>query len=210
MDAPAATSPGLDAQPKRHVPAAYLVMVSVSMVIGAGIFKSPASVADATGSFEWLMIAWALGGAITFVGALCYSELATAFPNAGGDYGFIKAAFGRNLAFLFSWTRFAAINTGQIALLGYVFGDYVNPVLPLGPQGPLIWSVIAILGMTLWNLKGLFANAAADYGLTGLEVAGVAIVIAAGLVMVASGRRPRRSTRPSRRRRRTSSRPWSS
>jgi len=176
-----------EAQPKRHVPVAYLVMVSVAMVVGAGIFKSPAWVAAGTGSLEWLLAAWAFGGLITFIGALCYSELATAYPSAGGDYHFISLAFGKVAGFLFSWTRFTVINTGQIAVLGYTLGDYLNPVFSLGENGSLIWAVAAIVAMTLWNLKGLFVNAATDYGLTGLEVAGVAVIVVAGLFIAASG-----------------------
>ena len=58
------------------------------------------------------------------VGALCYAELACAFPSAGGDYHFLTLAYGKRLAFLFSWARITVIATGSIALLAFVFGDY--------------------------------------------------------------------------------------
>lgn len=185
-----ATDPGFAVQPARHVTVAYLVMVAVAMVVGAGIFKSPALVADGTGSFWWLMAAWAAGGLISMAGALCYAELATAFPNAGGDYHFLKTAYGDDLAFLFAWSRFAVINTGSIALLGFVLGDYANAVASLGPNGSAIYAFVAVSVLTLFNLKSMYANAGADFALTGLEVAGVLIMVAGGLVLVITGTPP--------------------
>jgi amino acid transporter len=160
-------------------------MVAVAMVVGAGIFKSPSVVAASTGSFEGLMAAWITGGLISMAGALCYAELATAFPNAGGDYHFLKSAYGGNLAFLFAWSRFAVINTGSLALLGFVLGDYANTVAPLGPNGPALYAFASVALMTVWNLKGMYTAKGADYAMTGLEVGGVLIMVAAGLVLVA-------------------------
>lgn len=190
MSAEPQSDPGFAAQPARHVTVAYLVMVAVAMVVGAGIFKSPSIVADGAGSFWWLMAAWAAGGAISMAGALCYAELATAFPNAGGDYHFLKTAYGDNLAFLFAWSRFAVINTGSLALLGFVLGDYANAVLDLGPNGPAIYAFVSVAVLTLFNLKSMYANATADFALTGLEVAGVLIMVFGGLVLVATGTPP--------------------
>jgi amino acid transporter len=176
--------------PKRHVTTPYLVMVAVAMVVGAGIFKSPAYVAAGTGSLEWMLAAWALGGALTLVAALCYAELATAFPNAGGDYHFLKLAYGRQIAFLFAWARFAVINTGSIAMLGFVLGDYANDAYSLGANGPAIYALTAILGLTAFNLRSLYSGASADYSLTGLEVSGLLIMFAAGVWLVLQGAPP--------------------
>ena len=184
------TDPGFAAQPTRHVTVAYLVMVAIAMVVGAGIFKSPSVVADSTGSFWWLMAAWTAGGLISMAGALCYAELATAFPNAGGDYHFLKTAYGRSLGFLFAWSRFAVINTGSLALLGFVLGDYANRVVDLGANGPALYAFGSVAILTLFNLKSMYANAGADYALTGLEVAGVLIMVAAGLILVVTGTPP--------------------
>lgn len=76
-----------ESQPRRHVSTAYVAMLAVAMVVGAGIFKSPALVAEAAGSPAWLFAAWAIGGFVTLIGALCYAELATAFPHPGGEIG---------------------------------------------------------------------------------------------------------------------------
>jgi basic amino acid/polyamine antiporter, APA family len=176
--------------PKRHVSTPYLVMVAVAMVVGAGIFKSPAYVAAGTGSLEWMIVAWLLGGALTLVAALCYAEMATAFPNAGGDYHFLKLAYGRQAAFLFAWARFAVINTGSMAMLGFVLGDYANDAFNLGVNGPAIYALAAILVLTAFNLRSLYSGANADYSLTGLEVTGLLIMFAAGVWLTIQGAPP--------------------
>ena len=108
-------------------------MIVVGIVIGAGIFRTPSMVAGVTGSVEWMLTAWMLGGVLTLVGALCYAELASTFPNAGGDYHFLTRAYGRDISFFFAWARVAVITTGSIALLAFVFGDYMSRVVSLGP-----------------------------------------------------------------------------
>ena len=162
-----------EGQPRRHVSSAYVAMLAVAMVVGAGIFKSPALVADAAGSPVWLFAAWIIGGLITMIGALCYAELATAFPDPGGDYHFLRLAYGRGWSFLFAWARFTVINSGSIALLGYVLGDYLNVLAPLGSIGPPLYAALSVVVLTAFNLRGAGrSNDAADYGLTSLEVVG--------------------------------------
>ena len=81
------------------------VMVVIGVVIGIGIFKTPSIVASNVNS-EWaFMGAWLLGGLITLIGALCYAELAAAYPHSGGEYHFLRQAFGRPLAILFGWLQ---------------------------------------------------------------------------------------------------------
>jgi APA family basic amino acid/polyamine antiporter len=174
--------------PRRHVSAAYVSMLAVAMVVGAGIFKSPALVAEAAGSPFWMFAAWTIGGAVTLMGALCYAELAAAFPNAGGDYHFLGLAYGRRVAFLFAWARFAVINSGSIALLGYVLGDYMSAAAPIGEHGAAIYAAIAVIALTGFNLRGAGVRQdAADYGLTSLEVVGLLIMIIAALVLIMNG-----------------------
>lgn len=178
--------------PDRHVSTAYLVMLSVGMVVGAGIFKSPAQVAAAAGSEAWLYIAWIAGGVLTLAGALCYSELATAFPNAGGDYHFLGLAYGRRVAFLFAWARFAIINSGSIALLGFVIGDYLNAVdfFYLGPDGPAYYAALSVIGLTFFNLRNARKDAPAHFAMTGLEVVGLLLIGAAALTLALAGTAP--------------------
>ena len=167
-----------------------MVLVAVAMVVGAGIFRSPAEIAAAAGSAPWFFAAWVAGGLVTLAGALVFAELCTMLPSAGGDYHFLKTAYGRRVAFLFAWARFAVINTGTVALLGFVLGDYANAVLPLGPLGASWYALAAIVAMTAFNLKGLYTGQCADYAMTGLEVGGLLIIVAAGVALVAAGAPP--------------------
>ncbi|HEU4781057.1 MAG TPA: APC family permease [Steroidobacteraceae bacterium] len=176
--------------PRRHVSALYVVMVAVAMVVGAGIFRSPAEIAANAGSPTWFFAAWIAGGLISLAGALCFAELATMLPSAGGDYFFLKTTYGRNVAFLFAWARFAVINTGSLALLGFVLGDYANSVWSLGPHGSSWYALITIVAMTLFNLKGLYTGQSADYAMTGLEVGGLLIIFAAGVAIAIAGAPP--------------------
>jgi APA family basic amino acid/polyamine antiporter len=160
------------------------VAIIVGIVIGAGIFKAPALVASMAGSPGWMFGAWALGGVVSLIGALCYAELATAYPHAGGDYHFLHRAYGRDVSFLFGWARFSVITTGSIALLAFVFGDYVSEVLPLGPRGPALYAAAVIAVLTLVNLRGIKTSAAAQTGFTVIEVAGLLLIVVAGLFLL--------------------------
>ena len=165
-------------------------MVAIAMVVGAGIFRSPAEIAANADSATWFFAAWLVGGAITLAGALCFAELATALPSAGGDYHFLKTTYGRRVAFLFAWARFAIINTGSLALLGFVLGDYVNAIHSLGPHGPSWYAVAAIVALTAFNLKGTYRGQGADYAMTGVLIIGLLIIFAAGVTLAAIGAAP--------------------
>jgi APA family basic amino acid/polyamine antiporter len=160
------------------------IMLIVGIVVGAGIFKAPSMVAGSAGSEGWMFAAWALGGLLSLIGALCYAELATAFPNAGGDYHFLRRAYGRSIAFLFGWARFSVITTGSIALLGFVFGDYLQQVLPLGiarPWASALYALAAIAVLWWVNARGLKSAASTQGILTAIEVAGLLLVVAAAV-----------------------------
>lgn len=181
----------MEAALKRHVSSAYVAMLAVAMVVGAGIFRSPALVAEAAAAPAWLFAAWIIAGGVTLIGALCFAELATAFPDPGGDYHFLRLAYGRALSFLFAWSRFAVINSGSIALLGYVLGDYLNVVLPLGALGPPLYAALSVVILTAFNLRGAGPkNDAADYGLTSLEVVGLLVMVAAAIALILQGVAP--------------------
>ncbi|MFZ5718734.1 MAG: APC family permease [Pseudomonadota bacterium] len=158
------------------------VAITIGIVIGAGIFRTPSLVAGAAASEAAVLLAWAAGGAISLVGALCYAELASAFPSAGGDYHFLSRAFGRRLAFLYAWARLTVIQTGSIALLAFVFGDYASQLLPLGPFSSAIYAAGAVAAITAVQWIGVRAGAGVQVWLTSLEVAGLAAVIVGGLV----------------------------
>src|SRR3954468_22164180 len=95
-----AASPG---SPRPTLSLLDAVAMIVGLIVGAGIFGTPSIVAGAVQSEGLLVGLWIAGGAFSIIGALCYAELATAFPSAGGEYHFLQKAFGPSLAFLYGW-----------------------------------------------------------------------------------------------------------
>lgn len=160
------------------------------MVLGAGIFRSPSAVAAAVPDMGWLLGLWAVGGLISVAGGLCYAELSAAFPHPGGDYHFLKLAFGRTLAFSFGWSRFLVVNTGSLAFLGFVLGDYVQAALPLGPHGAAIYAAGFVAGLTAINLSRLDAGVGAQSWLTAALVVGLALIVATGVYAAGFGPPP--------------------
>ena len=156
------------------------VALIVGIVIGAGIFKTPSLVASISGDAGWALVLWLAGAMISIVGALCYAELCTAYPNAGGDYHFLHRAFGRNISFIYGWSRATIINTGSIALLAFVFGDYMSTLVNLGTYSSAIWALLIVLILTAVNLAGIHASSRMQTWLTITEVIGLLAVVAAG------------------------------
>ncbi len=174
-------------QPQPTLRLREAVAIVVGIVIGAGIFRAPSLVAQFTGSTGWMLAAWLAGGLVSLVGALCYAELAATWPHAGGDYHFLHRAYGRRVAFLFAWARFAVITTGSIAMLAFVFGDYMHAVLPLGAYGSAAWGALAIVALTWVNARGIHASASTQSWLTLAEVLSLVLVVVAGLWLWGAG-----------------------
>src|SRR3989304_3258143 len=159
------------------------VALIVGIVVGAGIFKLPALVASNTGDAGSMMFAWILGAAISIIGALCYAELATSHPNAGGEYHFLERAFGRDIARLFAWARLAVIGSGSIAIFAFVFADYATQLAPLGAHSESIYAALLVVVLTAINLVGIRAGKTTQNLLTVVECLGLVLVIVAGLVI---------------------------
>src|SRR5690349_23329707 len=157
-DRPQPVGASATASPDAPIPALSVfdaVMITVGIVIGAGIFETPALVASIAGSPTTMLAAWVMGGVLSFIGALTYAELATTYPSAGGDYTFLTRAYGKNVSFLFAWARSMVICTGSIALLGFILGDYLTRLFPLGPHSSAVYATGAVLLLTAVNLVGL-------------------------------------------------------
>ncbi|WP_326541552.1 APC family permease [Pseudorhodoferax sp.] len=159
----------------------HAIAITVGVVIGAGIFKAPSLVAGSVPTAGWMFALWVLGGLVALVGALCYAELATTYPSAGGEYHFLSRAFGRGTALLYAWARFSVITTGSIALLGFVFGDYMTQLLPLGPYSSALWAALATVLLTAINLRGIRSGAETQSWLTAVEVGGLVLIVLAAL-----------------------------
>jgi APA family basic amino acid/polyamine antiporter len=105
-------------------------MIVVGSMIGSGIFITSAESARLIGSPGWLLAAWALAGLLTVTGALCCSELSAMMPRAGGQYVYLREAFGSPVAFLFGWALFLVVQTGTIAAVAVAFAKFLGVFLP--------------------------------------------------------------------------------
>lgn len=172
---------GKVAAPKPALTFVDAVAITVGIVIGAGIFETPSLVAANVGSGGVALLAWLLGGGMSLVGALCYAELATAYPHAGGNYHYLQRAFGKNLSFLFAWARMTVIQTGSIALLAFVFGDYASQLFRLGDYSPSLYAALAVAILTGLNIIGVQQGKWVQIWFTAAEVLGLLLVAVVGL-----------------------------
>src|SRR6476469_3806529 len=101
-------------------------MIVVGSMIGSGIFLVSAESARLVASPGWLLAAWALAGVLTITGALCCAELAAMWPRAGGQYVFLREAYGPSIGFLFGWGLFLIIQSGTIAAVAVAFANFTG------------------------------------------------------------------------------------
>jgi APA family basic amino acid/polyamine antiporter len=172
--------------------------IIVSNVIGGGILFSPPQVA-ANVPTPWLFLAtWLAGGALAFAGAMAYAELATLRPQAGGEYVYLDAAFGRLAAFLTGWTSFVAGFSGAIAVSAVVFAFYLGRFVPgAASDAPLLavpipWIpltisrqtlvALAVIGLMCWiHVRGVGPGRIVGNVLAALKVSALVVFIALGL-----------------------------
>ncbi|QDT44236.1 Serine/threonine exchanger SteT [Gimesia alba] len=166
------------------------VNIIIGIVIGVSIFKVPSAVFSFAGSIEAGFVVWGLGGLLMLAGALCYSELASAIPETGGDYVFLSRTYGSGTGFLFGWAQFIVINPANIGIMSYVFADYaVSFLLLQGPNSEVYnswmvmlacFSVCILIGL---NLLGLVVGKWAQNILTLAKVIGLAAIAGAGIYL---------------------------
>ncbi len=155
----------------------------VGVVVGTGIFLAPATVAAACPSPVLLFSVWIAGGALSILGVLCYAEMATAFPDRGGDYHYLDLAFGRGMAFLYGWARMSIIQSGTIASMAFAFGDYASRLWPGHPRASPVLAALAIIGLTFIHANGMRSGTRMQNILTMLKLGGLVVIIAAGLTL---------------------------
>src|ERR1041384_1782721 len=126
MTAPDAPAPLLE----RRLGLLDATMLVVGSMIGSGIFIVSAESSRLVGSPGWLLVAWALAGVMTITGALCCAELAAALPKAGGQYVFLREAYGPATGFLFGWALLFVIQSGTIAAGAAAFANCAVVLLP--------------------------------------------------------------------------------
>jgi len=162
--------------------------ILVGTVIGSGIFIVPAAMAGYVQSPVLLLAVWVVGGALTFFGALAFSELGAAFPQAGGMYVYLREAYGRRLAFLFGWTLFLVIDSGAIATLSMAFASKYLPQFT-GPLSLLATKSIAavlIAALVAVNYLGTRWGARLQNVLMVIKFAAI-LAVSVGILAIAKG-----------------------
>lgn len=171
--------------------------ILVGIVVGTAIFRSPPLVFQNCSGPYGALAMWLLGGALSLVGALCYAELATSYRRDGGDYAFLRAAFGPCIGFLFAWAQLTVVLTGSLSAMAYAFADYGARLASLsGPSSDIelvkaATAIFVIVATTLFNLLGSTVGKQLQNGLTLAKVTGLALLVAAGLFVTLT-----RSTEP--------------
>lgn len=127
---------------KRSLSLIDTTMLVAGSMIGSGIFIVSADIARTVGSAGWLLVVWILSGVITLFAALSYGELAGMMPQAGGQFVYIKKAFGDLTAFVYGWTVFMVIQTGVIAAVAVAFAKFTGVFIPFFEEGNVIIQII--------------------------------------------------------------------
>ena len=176
-------------------------MLVIGSMIGSGIFIVSAESSRLVGSPGLLLLVWALAGVMTITGALCCAELAAMMPRAGGQYVFLREAFGPATAFLFGWSLLVVIQTGTIAAVAIAFANFTGVLVPgvsstnyiveplifdayaLGLSTQQIVAIAAILGLTWANTRGLRVGKLIQNTLTIAKTGALAALILVGLLV---------------------------
>ncbi len=124
------------------------------MVVGIGIFLTPAELVRSLGSSGLVLVMWLLTGVMAFAGALAYGELASRFPAAGGPYVYLREAYGRRVAFLYGWKCLLVMDPGLTAAIATGLASYVSYLHPLSPRGEKALAIAVILALAALTALG--------------------------------------------------------
>ncbi len=191
---PAVGAPGL----VRRLGALDSALLVVGGVVGSGIFMTTGIMARDLPSPGLILLAWAAGGVFTLFGALTFAELGAMFPNAGGQYVYIREAFGAGAAYFFGWAFFWFIMCGGIAALAVGFSEFAGYFVPaVSPRAALfslrlpgftytlsagqVLAAACVVGLTAVNARGLKTGAVVQNALTVIRVGAVVALVAFGL-----------------------------
>jgi amino acid transporter len=196
MNQPTQSSPSGLARALGPVVATALV---VGTVIGSGVFKKPAGIADKVPYTGLVAMLWVLGGLLVILGALAYAEVCVILPRAGGNYVFLREAYGRLFGFLWGWVEFWIIRTASIAALATIFIESLNDVLrtpgidrPLGFWEQKFGIVAAIIILAAVNVRGVRWGGGLQVFITVVKVGSLLAILALPVValVVALGAEP--------------------
>jgi basic amino acid/polyamine antiporter, APA family len=130
-------------------------LLVIGSMIGSGIFIVSADISRQLGSAGWLIVVWLLSGFITLAAALSYGELSGMYPKAGGQYVYLREAFGKLYGFLYGWSFFAVIQTGTIAAVGVAFGKFLGYLVPALGEDNILYKVGDVYSIKASQLVGI-------------------------------------------------------
>ncbi len=159
------------------------MMAVVGGIIGGGIFRTPATVAERLRSPGLVLLAWVIGGIVALIGAFCWGELGQRRPRAGGGYVYLRETFGSLPAFLYGWTLVLVIATGAIAAVAVTFADYTLALVALPHTYSVPLAVAAIVFLAGINYVGVRPAAITQNIFTILKLVALAALIGAGILL---------------------------
>src|SRR5881394_1450521 len=177
------TSTATTTELKRELGLFDATMINVGTMIASAIFIVPATVAAAvTGSLTMTLV-WIVGGVASLLGALSIAELAAAYPEAGGQYAYLREAYHPALGFLYGWANFAVINTASIAAIAVGFARYVGFFTHLSELAIRVVAVLSIVALTLLNCRGVRLGATTQNILTILKIGALVALILTSFIL---------------------------
>lgn len=169
-------------QPRRQFGVLDATAVIVGIVVGAGIYQTTPTIAASLPGPAWLLPVWLAGALVALLGALCYTEIATRLPRAGGDYAFLTVAYGPRAGFLFAWAEFWLMRPASIGALAFVFARYAHALV--GYDGHLVPTAAAVVVLlTGVNVMGVRSGKMAQNLLAYLPMLGLLLLAIAGLLL---------------------------
>jgi amino acid transporter len=170
----------MSAVPRKSLSLFDAVCLIVGVIIGAGIYETTPAVADSVGGPVGVFFIWLAGGLLALCGALCYAELAAAYPYQGGDYVYLNRAYHPAAGFMFGWTQLVIIRPGDIALMAYVFARYAASLYSPSEQAAAWYAAAAVTALTLINAAGVREGKNLQNLLTLLKLFGLAGIVFIG------------------------------
>src|SRR5881628_2763312 len=168
---------------KRELGLFDAVMINAGTMIASAIFIVPATVAAAVQGTAVMTLVWVIGGIVSLLGALSVAELAAAYPEAGGQYAYLREAYGTVWAFLYGWSNFSVINTASIAAIAVGFARYIGFFTPLSETAIRSVAIASIIALTLLNCRGVRLGATTQNVLTTLKIGALVALIATSFVL---------------------------
>lgn len=166
----------------RRLGLADVALLVMGSVIGSGIFRTPAVVAQRLHNGSWIVVAWAAGGVVALFGAFVLGELGARRPDGCGAYAYLRDAFHPVVAFAFGWTALLASFTGGLAAGAVLFAGYFLALTGL-PVAPAIVAVAALAALAIVNALGVREGSNVQNGLTVLKIAALLALVVAAFVV---------------------------